>query len=73
MTSSRSVSRFTIAETGHLVFASLHKRHSAFASPDHRRVPAEQQTQSGFSLQRALTGIVYQRLIPRSWADSSLL
>ncbi|MCP2243559.1 type IV pilus twitching motility protein PilT [Lentzea aerocolonigenes] len=56
----------TIAETGHLVFATLHTNDTAQALA--RIVdafPAEQQAQVRVQLSAALTGIVYQRLLPR--------
>ena len=56
----------TIAETGHLVFATLHTNDTSQALD---RVvdefPAEQQSQIRVQLAGALTGIVYQRLLPR--------
>jgi twitching motility protein PilT len=56
----------TIAETGHLVFASLHTNDTAQALSRIVDVfPAERQTQIRVQLSAALTGIVYQRLIPR--------
>jgi twitching motility protein PilT len=56
----------TIAETGHLVFATLHTNDTTQALA--RIVdsfPAEQQAQIRVQLAAALTGIVYQRLLPR--------
>ncbi|MDP3882558.1 MAG: PilT/PilU family type 4a pilus ATPase [Candidatus Staskawiczbacteria bacterium] len=56
----------TAAETGHLVFATLHTNSSA--QTIHRIVdvfPAEQQGQIRFQLSSSLLGIVSQRLIPR--------
>jgi twitching motility protein PilT len=56
----------TIAETGHLVLASLHTNDTAQALARIIDVfPAEQQAQVRTQLAAALTGIVYQRLIPR--------
>jgi twitching motility protein PilT len=56
----------TLAETGHLVFATLHTNDTAQALARIVDVfPAEQQTQVRVQLAAALTGIVYQRLIPR--------
>jgi twitching motility protein PilT len=56
----------TIAETGHLVFATLHTNDTAQSLARMVDVfPAEQQTQVRVQLAAALTGIVYQRLIPR--------
>lgn len=56
----------TIAETGHLVFATLHTNDSAQALGRMIDVfPAEQQAQVRVQLAAALTGIVYQRLLPR--------
>ncbi|MCX6720934.1 MAG: type IV pilus twitching motility protein PilT [Candidatus Staskawiczbacteria bacterium] len=56
----------TAAETGHLVFATLHT--NSAAQTIHRIVdvfPAEQQAQIRFQLSSSLLGIVSQRLIPR--------
>jgi len=56
----------TAAETGHLVFATLHT--NSAAQTIHRIVdvfPAEQQDQIRFQLSSSLLGIVSQRLIPR--------
>jgi len=56
----------TAAETGHLVFATLHT--NSAAQTIHRLVdvfPAEQQSQIRFQLSSSLLGIVSQRLIPR--------
>ncbi|MFH1968214.1 MAG: type IV pilus twitching motility protein PilT [bacterium] len=56
----------TAAETGHLVFATLHT--NSAAQTIHRIVdvfPAEQQGQIRFQLSSSLLGIVSQRLIPR--------
>jgi twitching motility protein PilT len=56
----------TIAETGHLVLASLHTNDTAQALARIIDVfPAEQQAQVRTQLSAALTGIVYQRLLPR--------
>jgi twitching motility protein PilT len=56
----------TIAETGHLVLASLHTNDTAQALARIIDVfPAEQQAQVRTQLAAGLTGIVYQRLIPR--------
>jgi twitching motility protein PilT len=56
----------TIAETGHLVFATLHTNDTAQALARIVDVfPAEQQSQIRVQLAAALTGIVYQRLMPR--------
>jgi twitching motility protein PilT len=56
----------TIAETGHLVFASLHTNDSSQALARMIDVfPAEQQDQVRVQLAAALTGIVYQRLVPK--------
>ena len=56
----------SIAETGHLVLASLHTNDTAQALARIIDVfPAEQQAQVRTQLAAALTGIVYQRLIPR--------
>lgn len=56
----------TAAETGHLVFATLHT--NSASQTIHRVVdvfPAEQQNQIRFQLASSLLGIVSQRLIPR--------
>ena len=56
----------TIAETGHLVFATLHTNDTAQSIGRIIDVfPAEQQAQVRVQLAAALTGIVYQRLLPR--------
>jgi twitching motility protein PilT len=56
----------TIAETGHLVLATLHTNDTAQALSRIVDVfPAEQQSQIRTQLAAALTGIVYQRLVPR--------
>jgi twitching motility protein PilT len=56
----------TIAETGHLVMASLHTNDTAQALARIIDVfPADQQAQVRTQLAAALTGIVYQRLVPR--------
>ncbi len=56
----------TIAETGHLVFATLHTNDSPQALDRIVDVfPGEQQSQIRVQLANALTGIVYQRLLPR--------
>jgi twitching motility protein PilT len=56
----------TIAETGHLVFATLHTNDTAQSLARMIDVfPPEQQAQVRVQLAAALTGIVYQRLIPR--------
>ncbi len=56
----------TTAETGHLVFATLHTNDSAQSLSRIIDVfPADQQTQIRVQLAAALTGIVYQRLVPR--------
>ena len=57
----------TIAETGHLVFATLHTNDTAQSLARIIDVfPAEQQAQVRVQLAAALTGIVYQRLLPRT-------
>ena len=56
----------TAAETGHLVFATLHT--NSAAQSIHRIIdvfPAEQQNQIRFQLAGSLLGVVSQRLIPR--------
>jgi len=56
----------TIAETGHLVFATLHTNDTAQALDRIVDVfPADRQAQIRVQLANALTGIVYQRLMPR--------
>jgi twitching motility protein PilT len=56
----------TIAETGHLVFSTLHTNDTAQALARIVDVfPADQQAQIRVQLAAALTGIVYQRLLPR--------
>jgi twitching motility protein PilT len=56
----------SIAETGHLVLASLHTNDTSQALARVIDVfPADQQAQVRTQLAAALTGIVYQRLIPR--------
>ncbi len=56
----------TIAETGHLVFATLHTNDTAQSLGRIVDVfPGDQQAQVRVQLAAALTGIVYQRLIPR--------
>ena len=56
----------TIAETGHLVFATLHTNDTAQALDRIIDVfPADRQAQIRIQLANALTGIVYQRLMPR--------
>jgi len=57
----------TIAETGHLVFASLHTNDTAQSLARIIDVfPGDQQAQVRTQLAAALTGVVYQRLLPRS-------
>jgi twitching motility protein PilT len=57
----------TIAETGHLVFATLHTNDTAQSLARVIDVfPAEQQSQVRVQLAAALTGVVYQRLVPRT-------
>jgi len=56
----------TAAETGHLVFATLHT--SSAAQSVHRIIdvfPAEQQNQIRFQLAGSLVGVVSKRLVPR--------
>lgn len=56
----------TIAETGHLVFATLHTNDTSQALSRIVDVfPGDQQTQIRVQLGAALTSLVYQRLIPR--------
>ena len=57
----------TIAETGHLVFATLHTNDTAQALDRVVDVfPGDQQEQVRVQLANALSGIVYQRLLPRN-------
>ena len=56
----------TLAETGHLVFATLHTNDTAQALDRIVDVfTADRQSQIRVQLANALTGIVYQRLLPR--------
>jgi len=56
----------TVAETGHLVFATLHTNDTAQSVGRMIDVfPAEQQAQIRVQLAAALSCVVYQRLIPR--------
>jgi twitching motility protein PilT len=56
----------TLAETGHLVFATLHTNDTAQALDRIVDVfPSERQAQIRVQLANALTGIVYQRLLPQ--------
>ncbi len=56
----------TLAETGHLVFATLHTNDTAQAVDRLIDVfPGEQQPQVRVQLASTLTGVVYQRLMPR--------
>jgi len=56
----------TVAETGHLVFATLHTNDTAQSLGRMIDVfPAEQQAQIRVQLASALSCVVYQRLIPR--------
>jgi twitching motility protein PilT len=56
----------TIAETGHLVFATMHTNDTAQALARIIGVfPAEEQAQLRVQLAASLTGIAYQQLIPR--------
>jgi twitching motility protein PilT len=56
----------TLAETGHLVFATLHTNDTSQAIDRLVDVfPAEQQPQVRVQLANTLTGVVYQRLVPR--------
>ncbi|MDX6251673.1 MAG: twitching motility protein PilT, partial [Kribbellaceae bacterium] len=57
----------TIAETGHLVFATLHTNDTSQSLARIIDVfPPEQQSQVRVQLAAALSGVVYQRLIPRT-------
>jgi len=56
----------TIAETGHLVFATLHTNDTSQSLARMIDVfPGDQQSQVRIQLAAALTGVVYQRLVPR--------
>jgi twitching motility protein PilT len=56
----------TLAETGHLVFATLHTNDSSQAIDRLIDVfPADQQPQIRVQLANSLTAVVYQRLLPR--------
>jgi len=56
----------TIAETGHLVFATMHTNDTAQALARIIGVfPSDEQPQVRVQLAAALSGIVYQQLIPR--------
>jgi len=56
----------TIAETGHLVFATLHTNDSGQAIDRIVDVfPGDQQDQIRVQLASALQGVIYQRLVPR--------
>jgi twitching motility protein PilT len=56
----------TLAETGHLVFATLHTNDTAQAVDRMIDVfPGDQQPQIRTQLASGLTGVVYQRLLPR--------
>jgi twitching motility protein PilT len=56
----------TVAETGHLVFATLHTNDTAQSLARMIDVfPAEQQAQVKVQLASALSCVIYQRLIPR--------
>jgi twitching motility protein PilT len=62
----------TLAETGHLVFATLHTNDSAQALDRLVDVfPADRQSQIRVQLANTLTAVVYQRLVPR--VDSGLV
>ncbi len=57
----------TLAETGHLVLATLHTNDTAQALDRIVDVfPSDRQSQIRVQLANALTGIVYQRLLPRA-------
>ena len=56
----------TLAETGHLVFATLHTNDTAQAVDRLIDVfPGDQQPQIRVQMAASLTGVVYQRLVPR--------
>jgi twitching motility protein PilT len=56
----------TIAETGHLVFATLHTNDSAQALDRIVDVfPSDRRTQIQVQLAHVLSGVIYQRLLPR--------
>jgi twitching motility protein PilT len=57
----------TVAETGHMVLATLHTNDTAQSLARVIDVfPAEQQAQIRVQLSAALSGVVYQRLVPRT-------
>jgi twitching motility protein PilT len=56
----------TLAETGHLVFATLHTNDTSQAVDRLIGVfPGEQQNQARLQISASLVGVVYQRLLPR--------
>ncbi len=56
----------TLAETGHVVFATLHTNDTAQAVDRLIDVfPGDQQPQVRVQLASTLTGVIYQRLVPR--------
>jgi twitching motility protein PilT len=56
----------TMAETGHLVFATLHTNDTAQAVDRLVGVfPGEMQNQARMQLSACLVGVLYQRLVPR--------
>ncbi|HEY6794774.1 MAG TPA: ATPase, T2SS/T4P/T4SS family, partial [Kineosporiaceae bacterium] len=60
-------SALTLAETGHLVFSTLHTNDTGQAIDRLVDVfPGEQQPQIRVQLANTLTGVVHQRLLPRS-------
>ena len=62
----------TLAETGHLVFATLHTNDTSQAIDRLVGVfPGDQQNQARLQLSACLVGVVYQRLIPRSGTAAS--
>ncbi len=64
--SSRSRSRSTVAETGHLVFGTLHTNDTAQSIARVIDVfPSDQQLQIRVQLSAALSCVVYQRLLPK--------
>ena len=64
-TSTRSPSRLTLAETGHLVFATLHTNDASQALDRIVDVfPSERRDQIQMMLAGSLQGVVSQRLLP---------
>src|SRR6185436_6941376 len=56
----------TMAETGHLVFATVHTNDTSQAVDRVVGVfPGEQQNQARLQVSASLVGVIYQRLLPR--------